>query len=198
MRTRKATVIAASVGVAVAAATGVTYASSALESAPQSASIVQDAAPVAPRGGNGTGTEAGSNAANAPADAGSKESWSGSKKGEGRGESRGEGRGGNWGEGRGDDRGDGLIYINERSYPAEPGSCISVVNVLTAAPGFPIGSAATFNIRNDSHRTVDFFDGAVCDGGAPVAQVGPHSANNNVAVTPVAPPLPLLGSFRVR
>ncbi|MDX3841139.1 hypothetical protein [Streptomyces europaeiscabiei] len=196
MRTRKATVIAASVGVAVAAATGVTYASSALESAPQSASIVQDAAPVAPRGGNGTGTEAGSNAANAPADAGSKESWSGSKKGEGRGESRGEGRGGNWGEGRGDDRGDGLIYINERSYSAEPGSCISVVNALTPVGGVPvIGGATTFNIRNDSHRTVEFFNGAVCDGGAAVAEVGPHSTNSNVAVTPVAGIL--LGSFRV-
>lgn len=113
------------------------------------------------------------------------------------GEGRGEGRGGNWGEGRGDDRGDGLVYINERSYSAEPGSCISVVNSSFFAIPEP-GYAATFNIRNDSHRTVDFFNGAVCDGGAPVAQVGPHSANNNVAVTPVVPPTLLLGSFRVR
>ncbi|MFM9691929.1 hypothetical protein [Streptomyces europaeiscabiei] len=192
MRTRKATVIAASVGVAVAAATGVTYASSALESAPQSASIVQDAAPVAPRGGNGTGTEAGSNAANAPADAGSKESWSGSKKGEGRGESRDYGR----------------IYVNERSYSADPGSCIAVVNVSNAF--FPGGGANNFNIRNESDRTVEFYNGVTCDNGAPVATVGPRSSSNSItgwagthrAAETAAPeqqqrPLVVVGSFRV-
>ncbi|WP_371578427.1 hypothetical protein [Streptomyces sp. NBC_01314] len=179
MRTRKATVIAASVGVAVAAATGVTYASSALESAPKSTSVVQDAAPVAPRGGNGTGTEAGSNAANAPADAGAKESWGGSR------------RGGNRDEGR--------IYVNERSYSADPGSCIVVVNVSNAA--FPGLGANSFNIRNESDRTVEFYNGVTCDNGAPVATVGPRSSSNSVTGrqqqqqqqrSPV-----VLGSFRV-
>ncbi|MDX3619101.1 hypothetical protein [Streptomyces europaeiscabiei] len=193
MRTRKATVIAASVGVAVAAATGVTYASSALESAPQSASIVQDAAPVAPRGGNGTGTEAGSNAA---ADPGGKESWGG-KKSEGRGESRG----GNWDEGR--------IYVNERSYSADPGSCIAVVNVRNTF--FPEVGTNSFNIRNESDRTVEFYNGVTCDNGAPVATVGPRSSSNSItgwagthrAAETAAPeqqqqrPLVVVGSFRV-
>ncbi|WP_328837773.1 hypothetical protein [Streptomyces europaeiscabiei] len=191
MRTRKATVIAASVGVAVAAATGVTYASSALESAPQSASIVQDAAPVAPRGGNGTGTEAGSNAANAPADAGSKESWSGSKKGEGRGESRGEGRG----EGRGGNWDEGRIYINERSYSADPGSCIVVVNVNS--PLVEQINTTSFNIRNESERIVEFYNGITCDNGAPVATVGPHSSSNSVAGDQDLEELAVVGSFRV-
>ncbi|WP_327344324.1 hypothetical protein [Streptomyces europaeiscabiei] len=190
MRTRKATVIAASVGVAVAAATGVTYASSALESAPRSASIVQDAAPVAPRGGNGTGTEAGSNAANAPADAGSKESWSGKKsegRGESRGEGRGEGRGGNWDEGR--------IYVNERSYSADPGSCIVVVNVNN--PFIPEIETNSFNIRNESERTVEFYNGITCDNGAPVATVGPRSSSNSVAGDQDLKHLAVVGSFRV-
>jgi hypothetical protein len=201
LRTRKVTVIAASVGVAVAAATGVTYASSALESAPKSASVVQDAAPVAPRGGNGTGTEAGSNAA---ADPGGKESWGGKK-----GEGRGEGRGGNWGEGR--------IYVNERSYSADPGSCIVVVNVSNgffpgAANNFNGNgfNANSFNIRNESDRTVEFYNGVTCDNGAPVATVGPRSSSNSVtggagthrAAETVAPgqqqrhPV-VVGSFRV-
>jgi hypothetical protein len=192
LRTRKVTVIAASVGVAVAAATGVTYASSALESAPKTTSLVQDAAPVAPRGGNGTGTEAGSNAA---ADPGGKESWGGKK-----GEGRGEGRGGNWGEGR--------IYVNERSYSADPGSCIVVVNVSNGF--FPGAGTNSFNIRNESDRTVEFYNGVTCDNGAPVATVGPRSSSNSVTggahtqraaetVTPgqqQRPPV-VVGSFRV-
>ncbi|MDX3690041.1 hypothetical protein PV726_06745 [Streptomyces europaeiscabiei] len=185
MRTRKATVIAASVGVAVAAATGVTYASSALESAPRSASIVQDAAPVAPRGGNGTGTEAGSNAATAPADAGSKESWSG-KKSEGRGENRGDNHWGN----RGDGHEDGQVMINERTYAAEPGSCIAVVNA-----GNGQIAADSFNIRNDSDKTVEFFAGITCDNGAPVATVGPHSSTSAVEGDNAGSLL--VGSFRV-
>lgn len=201
MRTRKITVIAASVGVAVAAATGVTYASSALGSAPESASVTRDAAPVPPpRGGNGTGTNAGSNAAS---DAGG-DSWRQSK--------GGEGRGGNGGENRGDQRGEGRhhghIQINERTYSADPGSCITVIN----APASVTGGAASFSIRNDSHKTVEFFNGAVCDGGGPIAEIGPHSSNHNVKPSSrpegmtkrsnskdAAPPPEkvLLGSFRV-
>ncbi|WEH16273.1 hypothetical protein [Streptomyces sp. VNUA24] len=178
MRTRKVTVIAASVGVAVAAATGVTYASSALESAPKTTSLVQDAAPVAPRGGNGTGTEAGSNASSDP---GGKESWGGK-----RGEGRGEGRGGNWNEGR--------IYINERSYSADPGSCIVVVNVNGLVP--PINTTS-FNIRNESDRTVEFYNGVTCDNGAPVATVGPRSSSHSVAGQQQLQRVAVVGSFRV-
>ncbi|MDX3777628.1 hypothetical protein [Streptomyces europaeiscabiei] len=173
MRTRKATVIAASVGVAVAAATGVTYASSALESAPQSASIVQDAAPVAPRGGNGTGTEAGSNAANAPADAGSKESWSGSKKGEGQGESRGENREDFRGEKGRSHRDEGLIQVSGHLYPAEPGFCYTVLKTGIAS--------VNFSVRNDSRKTVEFFPTPDCTG-PEFTPVGAHTFNPAITV----------------
>ncbi|MFF9034618.1 hypothetical protein ACF090_04000 [Streptomyces sp. NPDC014892] len=191
MRTRKITVIAASVGVAVAAATGVTYASSALESAPKSATAIADAAP-APRGGNGTGTSAGSNAATAPADAGAADNMNGPRKGnEGRGAGRGDNR-----------RDEGQIQVNERVYGAEPGSCIAVVNVRRGqgqAPNQNQGrgqeGAGSFNIRNDSDKTVEFFNGITCDNGAPVATVGPHSSSS--AVEGDREGQFLVGSFRV-
>ncbi|MDX3507562.1 hypothetical protein PV755_01250 [Streptomyces caniscabiei] len=187
MRTRKITVIAASVGVAVAAATGVTYASSALESAPKSASAITDAAP-APRGGNGTGTNTGSNAATAPADAGAADSFNGPRKGnEGRGAGRGENR-----------RDEGQIQVNERVYGAEPGSCIAVVNVRRGqgqGQGPGQRGAGSFNIRNDSDKTVEFFNGITCDNGAPVATVGPHSSSS--AVEGDREGQFLVGSFRV-
>ncbi|KFF96837.1 hypothetical protein IQ62_34245 [Streptomyces scabiei] len=176
--------IAASVGVAVAAATGVTYASSALESAPQSASIVQDAAPVAPRGGNGTGTEAGSNAATAPADAGRSDSWKQSKGNEGRGGNGGETRGENQGENREDFRGEnrrnhkdeGLIHINDRPHPAEPGFCYTVAEDAAGAP-----PAATFTVRNESDKTVLFFPRPNCTG--PVyTPVGAHTVHPGISV----------------
>ncbi|MGW6216147.1 hypothetical protein [Streptomyces sp. NPDC055109] len=94
---------------------------------------------------------------------------------------------------------DGRIQINERSYSAQPGSCIAVVNVANAMLG-----ATSFNIRNESRRTVEFFNGITCDTGAPVATVGPRSSSNAVpglATGPVAG-LPgdgiIVGSFRVR
>ena len=173
MRTRTITVIAASVGVAVATATGVTYASSALESAPKPSTATKGAVlDAAPHGGNGTGTNAGSNAAT---DAGSSDNWgSGSKRGDSR-----------------DNRGDGQIQVNERTYSADPGSCIAVVNVPN-----PLVGATSFNIRNDSHRTVEFFNGITCDNGAPIATVGPRSSSN--AITGTQPVLGnLVGSFRV-
>ncbi|MGW1916900.1 hypothetical protein ACWCQS_41010 [Streptomyces sp. NPDC002076] len=100
-------------------------------------------------------------AAAAPADG-----MSGQGKGnEGR-EGRGrEGREGDWGR----------ILINERSYSAHPGDCITVVSGL---------GAKTLNVRNDTHKTVEVFRGAVCDNGAPVAVVGPHSQSDGVRVCP--------------
>ncbi|MGX4695018.1 hypothetical protein [Streptomyces sp. JNUCC 63] len=65
----------------------------------------------------------------------------------------------------------GRIFINERSFSARPDGCITVVSGL---------GAKSFNIRNDSKRTVEFFRGATCDNGAPIATVGPHSEANNV------------------
>ena len=85
-----------------------------------------------------------------------------------------EGRGGRGGPGG--PRGDwGRIEINERSYSAHPGDCITVVSGL---------GARTLNIRNDTHKTVEVFRGAVCDNGAPIATVGPHSSADGVRPCP--------------
>lgn len=85
--------------------------------------------------------------------------------------------------------------INERTYAADPGSCIVVVNANpVVAPGL---GANSFNIRNESDKTVEFFNGITCDNGAPIATVGPRSSAT--AITPAPPILPgaIVGSFRV-
>ncbi|RSS06760.1 hypothetical protein EF917_07625 [Streptomyces sp. WAC00469] len=66
---------------------------------------------------------------------------------------------------------EGWIHINERSYSAHPTGCVTVVSGL---------GSKTFNIRNDSRKTVEVFRGATCDNGAPIATVGPHSTSNGV------------------
>ncbi|MGJ5753742.1 hypothetical protein FB563_1882 [Streptomyces puniciscabiei] len=88
--------------------------------------------------------------------------------------------GGDNGQGKGNEgwskreEGDwGRIQINERSYSAHPGDCITVVSGL---------GARSLNIRNDSHKTVEVFRGVVCDNGAPIATVGPHSSADGVHV----------------
>jgi hypothetical protein len=68
---------------------------------------------------------------------------------------------------------EGRIFINERSYSAHSDGCITVISGL---------GAKTLNIRNDSHRRVEVFRGAVCDNGAPVATVGPWSTSDGVKV----------------
>ncbi|MGW1591895.1 hypothetical protein [Streptomyces sp. NPDC002386] len=70
---------------------------------------------------------------------------------------------------RGDD--EGRIQINERSYSTHPGDCITVVSGL---------GAKTLNVRNESRKAVEVFRGAVCDNGAPIATVGPHSSSYGV------------------
>ncbi|WEO99753.1 hypothetical protein A6P39_040110 [Streptomyces sp. FXJ1.172] len=40
--------------------------------------------------------------------------------------------------------------------------------------------AKTINVRNESHKDVEVFRGAVCDNGAPIATVGPHSSSFGV------------------
>ncbi|MFF2149442.1 hypothetical protein [Kitasatospora sp. NPDC058190] len=78
--------------------------------------------------------------------------------------------GGREGGGRGHHK-EGRIFINERTYSAGTEGCI------TAASGL---GARSFNIRNESWRTVEVFRGFNCDNGGPVAVVGPHSSNNGV------------------
>ncbi|MFD6327833.1 hypothetical protein ACFWOL_34630, partial [Streptomyces sp. NPDC058442] len=133
MNTRP-TVVTAAVAVAAGlAVTGITYASASAYGPTQAAPAVQQAAApmvqqaavpaVAPLGGeSGKGNEGRGN--------------------EGRGfEDRGF-------EGRGFE---GRIHINERSYSAAPGDCITVVSGL---------GSRSLNIRNDSRRTVEVFRGA--------------------------------------
>ncbi|WP_259472013.1 hypothetical protein [Streptomyces shenzhenensis] len=66
---------------------------------------------------------------------------------------------------------EGRIHINERTYSSQPDGCITVVSGL---------GAKTLNIRNESRRTVEVFRGVVCDNGAPIATVGPHSSSTGV------------------
>ncbi|MEU6218791.1 hypothetical protein ABZ845_14910 [Streptomyces sp. NPDC047022] len=65
----------------------------------------------------------------------------------------------------------GRIHVNERDYSAAPGGCITVVSGL---------GSNTLNVRNDSRRTVEVFQGATCDNGAPIATVGPWSSSNGL------------------
>ncbi|MFJ6562254.1 hypothetical protein ACIQMV_20810 [Streptomyces sp. NPDC091412] len=154
--TRSTAVTAAVCAAAALAATGITYATAAPAPAPQAApaapAVVQQAPAQAPMGG---------------------------ESGQGRG-NEGGGRGGEGGEGgQGGEHGKrrhheiGRIFINERSFSAQPDGCITVVSGL---------GSKSFNIRNDSKRAVEFFRGATCDNGAPVATVGPHSEANGVKV----------------
>ncbi|MFF4795586.1 hypothetical protein [Streptomyces sp. NPDC001276] len=154
IKTRSSAVTAAVAAAAALVATGITYATAA--PAPEAApAVVQQAPAQAPMGGEG---------------------------GQGKG-NEGGGRGGERGEqGEQGERGEqgkrrhheiGRIFINERSFSAHPDGCITVVSGL---------GSKSFNIRNDSKRTVEFFRGATCDNGAPVATVGPHSEANGVKV----------------
>ncbi|MGW0883179.1 hypothetical protein [Streptomyces sp. NPDC002671] len=56
----------------------------------------------------------------------------------------------------------GWIYFNERSYSAAAEGCITAT------------SSSSFSVVNDSRKTIEVFRGFACDGGAPVAIVGPH------------------------
>ncbi|MFG3202944.1 hypothetical protein [Streptomyces sp. NPDC048192] len=167
---RSTAVTAAAAAAAALAATGVTYAAAA--SAPEAAPAAAPAAVAsAPLGGGTSNNNSGNN---------------NNTKGN-------EGKGNEGHEGGREHRGgfEGRIEINERSYSAHPGDCITVVSGL---------GARTLNIRNDSHKTVEVFRGAVCDNGAPVAVVGPHSQSDGVGVRrtgDVKVKDGVIGSFRV-
>ncbi|OIK03475.1 hypothetical protein [Streptomyces monashensis] len=170
MKLARSTMMAGAVaGAAGLAVTGITYASAASAPAPQAAPA---AAVSAPLGGNGSNNNQNNN----------NENWGKGNEGKGN-----EGRGG--GERR--EHREGRVFINERSYSAHPGDCITVVSGL---------GAKSLNIRNDSHRTVEVFRGAVCDNGAPIATVGPFSDSNGVHACPpegVHVEHGVLASFRV-
>jgi hypothetical protein len=96
-----------------------------------------------------------------------------------------------WGDEGEEFSGEGLIRINERSYSSFPGDCVTVVSGL---------GARSLNIRNDSRRTVEVFRGVVCDNGAPIATVGPHSSSDGVTPPPmdgISVQDGVVGSFRV-
>ena len=149
---RSTAVTAAVVGTAAVLATGITYASAAPDTAPNAAPAVAAAPAPAPAAApmGGNGNESKGNEGN-----------------EGR---RNEGRGNE--RRRHEHREEGRIHINERSFSArQGGDCVVVVSGL---------GAKSFNIRNDSRKTVEVFRGAVCDNGGPIATVGPHSSSTGV------------------
>ncbi|MFD4856199.1 hypothetical protein [Streptomyces atratus] len=163
MVTRSTVVTAALAAAAALAATGITYASAASSEPAQAAPVVQQAsAPMSALNGG---------------DAGNGNSGNGNsgKGNEGKGN---EGKGGGY-ENKGggnENRGHrehfrGRIQINERTYSAEGGGCVTVVSGL---------GSKTLNIRNESRRTVEVFRGATCDNGAPLATVGPWSSSDGV------------------
>ncbi|MGW5328002.1 hypothetical protein, partial [Streptomyces sp. NPDC004014] len=156
------------------------YASAAPASAPHEAPA---AVAAAKGGGNGNGN--GNNNGGGKGNEGNN-----SKGNEGKGN---EGRGGNdrgeENEGRHEE--EGRIQVNERTYWAHPGDCITVLSGL---------GAKTLNIRNDSRKTVEVFRGAVCDNGAPIATVGRHSSAYGVRpghIEDVEVKDGVLASFRV-
>ena len=166
MKTRPNVVTAAVAAAAALAATGITYASaSAYEPAQAVPAVQQAAAPAsAPLGG-----ESGQDYED--------KDYEGKDYG---------------GKDHGDRGFEGRIHINERSYSAHPGDCVTIVSGL---------GSRSLNIRNDSKRTVEVFRGATCDNGAPIATVGPHSSSNGVVPCPVEDGIfvenGVVGSFRV-
>ncbi|MET7318410.1 hypothetical protein ABZX83_24150 [Streptomyces thermoviolaceus] len=92
---------------------------------------------------------------------------------------------------RHDDHDEGWVHINERSYYAHPAGCITVISGL---------GATSLNITNDSRRTVEIYRGVTCDGGAPIATVGPRSSTNGIVPGPtdgIYVKDGIAGSFRV-
>ncbi|MET8288665.1 hypothetical protein ACGFWD_00135 [Streptomyces sp. NPDC048448] len=87
---------------------------------------------------------------------------------------------------------EGRIDFNERSYSAQSWGCITVVSGL---------GSRSFNVRNDSHKTVEVFRGATCDNGSPLATVGPWSTSNGIVPFRVHGGVKVkngvVGSFRV-
>ncbi|MEV7239001.1 hypothetical protein AB0N06_35380 [Streptomyces sp. NPDC051020] len=152
MTTRTVAVAAAAVGAAALAATGITYASA--TGPAQAAPFVQQAAPAMALAGGGSGGR----------DEGD----------EGRDRDRDRDRDYDYDDGYGYGYGyggEGRIHFNERTYSAHTDGCITVVSGL---------GSRSFNVRNDSRKTVEVFRGATCDNGSPIATVGPWSTTTGV------------------
>ncbi|MCX5338555.1 hypothetical protein [Streptomyces atratus] len=149
--TRSHAIATAVAAAAALTATGITYASAV--PAPRAQAQVAPAAVLAqaPMGGEGGNTGKGN-------------------EGNERRGNEGNEREGNEREGRRHHE-EGRIHINEREFSGRPDGCITVVSGL---------GAKSFNIRNDSRNEVEVFRGAVCDNGAPIATVGPHSSASGV------------------
>ncbi|MFF2507714.1 hypothetical protein ACFVTY_30715 [Streptomyces sp. NPDC058067] len=84
----------------------------------------------------------------------------------------------------------GRIHVNERTYSAAPGECTAVIS----------SPATSFNVLNESDRTVEFFNGITCDNGSAVAKIGPRNSSSAIPGTTVLDgttvPFALVGSFR--
>ncbi|MER6976911.1 hypothetical protein [Streptomyces carpinensis] len=171
MPTRTFVVAAAGVGAALLTATGITYAAT-TGSAPDSKPAHRAAAPAhraaapAQKAAQPAQKAAQPAQKTAPDTAPSGRGDSGGEKNEGRDREGG---------GRGHDHEEkGWIYFNERAYSASAEGCISAASGL---------GSNSFNIFNDSRKTVEVFRGFTCDGGAPVATVSPHGATNGVVTS---------------
>ncbi|MFE7990137.1 hypothetical protein [Streptomyces shenzhenensis] len=167
LMTRSTAVTAGIMAAAALTATGITYASAASEPA--------QAAPVAPVALQAAPAPAPAQApfssiAQAPFGSTAQAPFGGNV-GKGNNEENEENEENEGREGKGKRFEEGRIHINERTYSSHPDGCITVISGL---------GAKTLNIRNDSRRTVEVFRGAVCDNGAPIATVGPHSSSDGV------------------
>ncbi|GHB54333.1 hypothetical protein GCM10010377_51700 [Streptomyces viridiviolaceus] len=173
IKTRSHALTAAVAAAAALTATGITYAVAAPQTAPpvaQHAPAAPAAAAQAPLGGDTGGTASKDDDDDDDDDRGDK--------------NHGKNHGGK-------DYDEGWIHVNERSYTARPGGCITVVSGL---------GSTSLNIRNDSKKTVAVFRGATCDNGAPVATVGPRSSSYGVDpgfTRGVKVKNGIVGSFRV-
>ncbi|MDT0466194.1 hypothetical protein [Streptomyces gibsoniae] len=150
MATRSIAVTAAVAAGAALVATGITYASAASEP-------VQAAPFAAPQGSSGNNNSNNNDNYN--------DNYN-SKGNEGHHHEHGEEH-----EHERHHHGEGRIFVNEREYSPHESSCITVVSGL---------GANSLNIRNDSKKFVEVFNGATCDNGAPIATVGPHSSSNGL------------------
>ncbi|MGA5895280.1 hypothetical protein [Streptomyces venetus] len=85
---------------------------------------------------------------------------------------------------------EGRVFVNERIYSADPGVCTAVIS----------SPATSFNVRNESNRTIEFFTGITCDNGAAIATIGPRNSSSVIPGTTVfdgaVVPFALVGSFR--
>ncbi|MGW1407212.1 hypothetical protein [Streptomyces sp. NPDC002403] len=202
--------VAAAVASTAVLATGITYASTdrstqaepAAEqpvhrAAPPARQAAPAPAPVGSESGTGAKGDKGNKGDNEGSDRGGRGDEGGGRGG-GDDEGGGRGDGGDEGGGRGDrgdegggrgDRGDEgggrggrghdrkreeRIYFNEREYGAYPGGCVPAASGL---------GSSSFSIYNDSRHAVEVFRGFACDGGSPVATVGPYGSTYGV-VTP--------------